>query len=86
MVAKSRTRLSDFTHSFFKKIFYLFVFDPVGSSLPHRLSLVVASGSYSPVAGRGLLVAVASLVVEHRLQGTWAQELLFQGSRAQAQE
>ena len=30
-------------------------------------SLVVASKSYSPVAVRGLLIVVASLVVEHRL-------------------
>ena len=30
-----------------------------------RLSLVVASGVYSPL--RGLLIAVASLVAEHRL-------------------
>ena len=30
-------------------------------------SLVVASGAWSPVAVRGLLVAAASLVVEHRL-------------------
>ena len=30
----------------------------------HGLSLVVV---------RGLLIAVASLVAEHRLQGTWAQ-------------
>ena len=31
------------------------------------LSLVVASKSYSPDAARGLLIVVASLVVEHRL-------------------
>jgi len=35
----------------------------------HGLSLVVVSGSrgYSPIAVRGLLIAVASLVAEHRL-------------------
>ena len=31
------------------------------------LSLVVASGDYSPVAVYGLLLSVASLIVEHRL-------------------
>ena len=33
----------------------------------HRLSLVVASRGYSLVAVLGFLIAVASLVVEHRL-------------------
>ena len=33
----------------------------------YRLSLVVASGVYSFVAVRGLLIAVASLVAEHGL-------------------
>ena len=37
------------------------------------LSLVVASSSYSLVAVHGLLIAVASLVVEHRLLGMQAQ-------------
>ena len=34
-------------------------------------TLVVANGGYSLVAVRGLLFAVASLAVEHRLEGTW---------------
>ena len=34
----------------------------------HRLSLVVASGDYSLVSVQGLLITVASLVVEHRLK------------------
>ena len=33
----------------------------------HRLSLVVASRGYSLAVMRRLLIAVASLVVEHRL-------------------
>jgi len=37
----------------------------------HGLSLVVESGSSSPVAVHASLIAVASLV-EHRLQGVWA--------------
>ena len=36
-------------------------------------SLVAVSRDCSLVAGRGLLTVVASLVGEHRLQGTWAQ-------------
>ena len=32
-------------------------------------SLVAASGGYAPVAARRLLVAVASVVVEHQLDG-----------------
>ena len=38
------------------------------------------------VAVRGLLIAVASLVAEHGLLGTWAQQLWLAGSRAQAQQ
>ena len=34
-------------------------------------TLVVANGGYSLVAVRGLLFAMASLAVEHRLEGTW---------------
>lgn len=36
-------------------------------------SLVAVSRDCSLVAGHGLLSVVASLVGEHRLQGTWAQ-------------
>ena len=32
----------------------------------------------------GLLIAMASLVAEHRLEGTWASEVVLPGSRAQA--
>ena len=42
------------------------------------LSLVVAAGGY-PVVVRGLLIAVASLVSERRLQGSWAQQLWCRG-------
>ena len=38
----------------------------------HRLSPVAASRDYSLVVARGLLVAVASLVAEHRALGMWA--------------
>ena len=43
-------------------------------------SLVVEGGSYSPGEGRGFLAAVASLVVEHRLQGLRAQSFWLPGS------
>ena len=44
----------------------------------HRLSLVAASGDYSLVAVRGLLIEVASLV---ELSGVWAQHLQLLNSR-----
>ena len=43
------------------------------------LSPVVAAADYSLVAVRGLLNAVASLVVEDRLQGTWAAVVAARG-------
>ena len=39
----------------------------------HRLSLVVMPGSCSLDMGHRILTAVASFVVEHKLQGTWPQ-------------
>ena len=36
-------------------------------------SLVVESRGYSLVAVHRLLIAMTSLVAEHRLEGTWAQ-------------
>ena len=59
---------------FFKRLIYLFylwlcwVFVAACG-----LSPVMASGGYSLVAVCGLLIAVVSLIVEHRLQGAWAQ-------------
>ena len=51
------------------KFIYLFLAALRLRCCTHGLSLVVASGSrgYSPIAVRGLLIAVASLVAEHRL-------------------
>ena len=43
------------------------IFGCVGSSLLRGLSLVAASGGYSLFAVCGLLIEVASLVVEHGL-------------------
>ena len=64
---------------FKKKIIYLFIFGCAGSSLPHGLSLVVASTAYCVVVVCGLLIAVASLVVEHRLWGAWASAVAMYG-------
>ena len=45
---------------------YLFILGCAGSLLLPGFSLVVASGGYSLAVVRGLLIAVVSLVVEHR--------------------
>ena len=50
---------------FFLRKFYLFIFGCVGSVAVRGLSLVAASGGCSSL--RGLLIAVASLSVEHGL-------------------
>ena len=62
-------------YEFFFKINYL-IFACVGSLLLQGFfvfSLVAVSRGYSLVAVLGLLIAVAFLVAEHRLYGTWAQ-------------
>ena len=46
------------------------------------LSLAVASGGYSLVAVHGILIVVASLVVEHGLQGTWTSVVVVCGFRS----
>ena len=43
------------------------------------LSLAVASGGYSLVAECGLIIEVAPLVAEHRLQGTWTSVVAVGG-------
>ena len=52
-----------------KKKTYLFLAAPVFTAL-RGLSLAAASGGYTLVAVRGLLIASASLAVKHTLQGT----------------
>ena len=54
-------------NSLFSLFKFFFLSVCAGSLLLCKLSLVVASEGYSLVAGCGLLVMVASLVVEHRL-------------------
>ena len=53
-------------------LFYLF-FSVRGLCCYRGFSLVAMSRDYSIVVVLGLLVEVASLAVEHRLWGTWAQ-------------
>ena len=49
----------------------LFIFGCTGSLLLHLgFSLIAVLGGYPPVAVLRLLIAVASLVAEHGLQGT----------------
>ena len=59
------------SRGFFFSLIYLFL-AVLGLGCCASFSLVEASGSYSLIAVHGLLIAVASVVVEHRLQGTWA--------------
>ena len=65
-------------HSFFKKII-LCIFDCAGSSRSTGFSLVGVSGSHSLVALRGVPIAVASLVEEHRTWGTQASAVAARG-------
>ena len=60
-----------FLSIFFKELFIYFWLHWVFIAT-RGLSLVAASGGYSLVVVCGLFVAVASLVSEHRLWGTWA--------------
>ena len=48
-------------------------------------SLAAMRRDYCPAVGRRLLTAVASPVVEHRLESMWAQRTWLPGSQAQAQ-
>ena len=54
-------------HHFKQKKLFKFIVGCVGLRFCTGFSLVVASGGYTLAAVRGLLLAVASLVVEHRL-------------------
>ena len=51
---------------------YLFIFSCGGSSLLHWVSLILASEGFSLVVMHGLLIAAASLVLEHGLWGSQA--------------
>ena len=58
-------------YNFIYSFIYLFL-AMLGLPCCGDFSLVVVSGCYSLVVVRGLLIAVASLVAEHGLQGSWA--------------
>ena len=61
---------------------YLFLFGCPGSSLLPRLFSSCGKGGCTLVAVSRLLIAVASLVAEHELSGTWASVLAAHGLRA----
>ena len=63
-----------------KFIFYLFIFGCVGSLLLRRAFSSCSEQGLLFVVLRGLLTAVASLVVEHGLQACVLQQLWFMGS------
>ena len=69
----------------FFKFIYLLLADWVFAAA-RGLSLVVASGKYSLAAVCRLLVAVASLVAEHRLQGTGSTAAVHRRRRIDAFE
>ena len=56
-----------FLYYYFKKCMYLFIFGCVGPSLLHAGFLWLRRAGLLFVVVRGLLIAVASLVAEHRL-------------------
>ena len=61
----------------FIKIFLKILF--LGLCCCAGFSLVVESRGYSLVVVRGLLIVVASLVVEHRLYGAWPSIVVAPG-------
>ena len=66
---------------------YLFLGNTGSPLLPVNFSPVVAGRGCSLIATHGLLIAVASLIAEHGLVGSWArglQQLQRVGSRKQA--
>ena len=54
-------------HTIKKKFIYLFIFGCAGSLLYEDFSPVVVSRGFCLVVVQGLLIAVASVVAEHRL-------------------
>ena len=64
---------------------YLFLFLAALGLCGWTWTLIVESGGYALDAVHGLLIAVAPLVVKHRLSGTWASAAAAPGFRVQAQ-
>lgn len=61
-----------FVNVYMSTYIYIILVAMLGLPCSTGFSLVAENGRFSLVAGRGLLTAVASLVVR-RLQGVWAQ-------------
>ena len=53
-------------------ILFMYLLAVLGLVAAQAFAVVDVRGGYSPVVVGGLLIAVASLVAEHRLQGMWA--------------
>ena len=71
---------SDAVFLLFLNSIYLFIFGCAGFSLLcNSFSLVAASRDYSLVVALGLLITVASLVAEHRLEGSRASAVAAPG-------
>ena len=64
---------------------YLLFLAVLGLGCCVGFSLVAVSRGYSPIVEHGLLIVVASLVAEHRLEGTQASAVEAPGTRAQGQ-
>ena len=76
---KNKNKLSIDLGIFFNNFLSFFIFGCAGSSLLHRLlSSCINQGLLSSCSA-WLLVAVASLVAEHGLWGTWASVVAAQG-------
>ena len=72
---------------FYKFIYFIYLFSAVLSLRSYaRASSSCSERGLLFVGVRGLLTAVASLVVEHGLQARGYQQLWLAGSRAQAQQ
>ena len=69
-----------------KKCIHLFIFGCVGSSLLHAGLLQLRRGGLLFVMVSGLLIAVATLVAEHRLQARGPQQLWHMGSAVVARK
>ena len=72
MLRKNKNKFSIDLRIFFNSFIYLFL-AVLGLHCCIGFCLVAATGGSSLAAVHGLLVAVASLVAEHGLWGTWAQ-------------
>ena len=53
-------------------ILFMYLLAVLGLVAAQAFAVVDVSGGYSPVVVGGLLIALASHVAEHRLQGMWA--------------